>query len=413
MSHTAESTDAPAGGTLRAFRHRDFRLLWIGAFVSFTGSWVQSVAQGWLVFELTRDPAKLALVTFIGMAPVSIFGMFAGTLADTLNRRMVLVAAQTIFGLGALFLAYATLGGFVQYWHILAVAGVLGLVSAIETPTRQSIVSSVVPEEDLASAVPLNALTFNTARMVGPAIGGILLAQFGPGTCYLINGLSYLAMISAVVALRVDLRAVGREPQPLGDLLLAGVRYTMHDERLRTLFLMEATVSLFGLFYIALMPAIAKEMFHLGQVGLGNAMTSMGVGAVIGLLTVARLSHLPYKATVVRSAMTAIGVGLVGLSFAPSPWVAFPLFALIGGAGVMQFNTTNTLFQLLSPPELRGRVIAMHIWALSGLAPFGALFFGWLARQAGLREALLAGGSCVTAGAVLGWIHRRRLAGVS
>lgn len=406
-----EPVSRPATGTLRPFRHRDFSLIWTGAFLSFTGSWIQSVAQGWLVYDLTRDEAKLAFVTFCGMAPLSLFGIFAGTLADTLNRRVVLALSQATFGLGALFLAYVTITGVVQYWHIVTVALILGIVNAIEIPTRQSIVASVVPAEDLAAAVPLNALTFNAARMVGPAIGGILLAQFGAGTCYLVNGISYLALIFAVLAVRADLRAVPREPEPIKDLLLGGMRYTFHDVRLKTLFLMEATVSMFGLFYIALMPAIAREMLHLGKTGLGNAFTAMGVGAVIGLVSVAHLSNKPYKAILARLAMTAIGLGLVGLSFSRTEWTAFPLLALVGGASVMQFNTTNTLFQLLSPPNLRGRVIAMHVWALSGLAPFGTLFFGWLATVTTLANTILAGGGAVLVGAIMAWIHRDRLNG--
>lgn len=414
MAKTLEPTEQQANGngTLRAFRHRDFRLLWTGAFVSFTGSWIQNVAQGWLVYDLTRSEAKLAFVTFCGMAPVALFGIFAGTLADTLNRRVVLCTAQATFGLAALLLAYASWAGFIEYWHIVVVACVLGLVSAIEIPTRQSILSSVVPEEDLPAAVPVNALTFNSARLVGPAIGGFLLAKFGVPTCYLINGVSYLAIILAVAGIRADLRAKPREPEPIADLLLAGMRYTFHDIRLKTLFLMEATVSFFGLFYIALMPAITREMLGLGKTGLGNAMTSMGVGAVLGLLSVARFSHLPIKALLTRSAMTVIGLCLLGLSFVRTEWLAFPLLAVLGGAGVVQFNTTNTLFQLLSPAHLRGRVIAMHVWALSGLSPFGALLFGWLASTAGLQNALATGGACVMGGAALAWVYRSRLEGV-
>lgn len=403
---------------LRVFRHRDFRLLWSGSFLSFTGSWVQSIAQGWLVYEITHDEAKLAFVTFCAMAPVSVFGPFAGALSDTFNKRKVLVFTQSVFGLCAIFLMVATWPrpgaplGFVQYWHVLVVSVIVGLMACLEMPTRQSVISRVVPAEELTMAVPFNAMTFNFARVVGPAIGGILLSAFGPRACYGVNGVSYLALILAALAIRADLGAGTREPQPIKDLLFEGMLYTFRDLRLRTLFVMESIVSIFGLFYISLMPAIAKDMLGLDEKGLGLSMTFIGVGAFFGLVLMVMTSHRPVKALVVRVSMVLIGLGLSILAFARSGPAAFPILALIGMAAIMQFNTTNTLFQLLSPDRLRGRVLAMHIWALSGLSPFGVLFFGWLAHRTSLELALHVGGGCVLAGAIWGWLFRRGLEGV-
>jgi MFS family permease len=401
-----------SGKIYRAMRHRDFRILWSGAFLSFIGSWIQSVAQGWLVWQLTQDEAKLALVAFCAAAPVSLFGPFAGSLVDTMNKKTLLVVTQSVFGLGALFIAAAIHFDFVRYEHILMVALITGSMAAIEMPARQSTVSSVVPAEDLPMAIPLNALTFNSARVIGPAIGGILLAAVGAQFCYLINGISYLALIVAVVAIRADLRATRREPQPIQDLLFEGMLYTFRDIRLRTLFLLEGGVSMFGLFYIAQMPAIVDRMLGLGEQGLGAALTSIGIGGIVGLLTVTRLSDLPIKALLIRLAMTAIGLSLFLLSFAGSAVFAFPLFVLIGFASVTQFNTTNTLFQLLSPERLRGRVLSMHIWALAGLGPFGTLFFGWVAKETSLPFALRMGGLLVLSGAMGAWIYRKSLEGV-
>lgn len=405
----------------RAFRHRDFRLMWTGAFLSFTGSFVQNIAQGWLVYELTGDEAKLAFVTFCGMGPVAILGPFAGTLADTLNKKKVLVLSQLMFASGALFLAYMTSTQQVQYWHVVAVALMFGSVGALEMPTRQSILSRVVPPEDLAAAVPLNAMTFNFARLVGPAIGGALLAAFGAQLCYLVNGVSYLFMISAVIAVRTDLSAIRREPQPIGDLILEGMRYTFRDLRLRTLFVMELVTSSCGLVYIALIPAIAKDMLKLDKQGLGWAMATIGLGAISGLSLMTVLSDRKVRSLMVRISMVLIGVGLICLAVSRTPYLAFPLLAIIGGSVIIQFNTTNTLFQLLSPDHLRGRVLSMHIWAISGLGPFGILFFGWLAGAtkgsttltiSGIPLALSAGGCCVLLGAAWGWKNRARLQGV-
>lgn len=402
----------------RAFRHRDFRLMWTGAFLSFTGSFIQNIAQGWLVYELTGDEAKLAFVTFCGMAPVAVLGPFAGTLADTFDKRRVLMLSQATFGCGALFLAYATFQGFVQYWHIVTVALIFGSVGAIEMPTRQSIISRVVPSEDLAAAVPLNAMTFNVARLVGPAIGGALLAAFGPQLCYMINGFSYLALILAVFAVKTDLSAFRREPQPIKDLLLEGMRYTLRDKTLKTLFVMELMVSSFGLVYLSLMPAIARDMLGLDKRGLGFAMATVGIGAVSGLLLMTMLSDRPIKGLMVRWAMVGVGIGCITLGLSQSPYVAFPMLVLIGGSVIIQFNTTNTLFQLLSPEHLRGRVLAMHIWAISGLGPFGMLALGWLAGAtktradwpiAGIPLALTIGGMLVLVGAMWGFGKRRYL----
>jgi MFS family permease len=391
------------------FRHRDFRLLWIGAFASFTGSWIQNVAQGWLVWDLTQDEARLAFISFCAMAPVSIFGPFAGTLADTFNKRKVLILAQATFAAGALFLMIAVAGGFVQYWHIVMVAIVIGIAGAIEMPTRQSVVSRVVPPEDIPAAIPLNALTFNGARVIGPAIGGVLLAVFGVAVCYGINGLSYLALILAVIAIRADLRPIEREPQPIQDLIFEGMLYTMRDVRLKTLLFLEAAVSVFGMFYLILMPAIAREMLGLGQKGLGIAMSTIGIGAIIGIIAVTKLSGKPVKARLVLSSMTCIGIALFALGFVRTPILAFPLLALVGACAIMQFNTTNTLFQLISPDHLKGRVLSMHIWAISGLGPFGFLLFGWIAREASIPIALHTGGACIMIGALWGWAKRARL----
>jgi MFS family permease len=391
-----------------------------------------------LVYELTGDEAKLALVTFCGMAPTAVLGPFAGTLADTFNKRNILIATQACMSAGALFLAAASYFGFIAYWHILGVALMFGIVGCFEMPTRQSILGKVVPPEEISAAVPLNALTFNVARIVGPGIGAILYIAVGPQLCYGINGISYLGLILAATLIRADLRPVAREAQPVLDLLLEGMRYTFKDLRLRTLFVMEAIVSAFGIAYLALMPAFARQLVELrhgaGFAALpelqvraetsglvGGAMTSVGVGAIMGLLLSTSLAHKPGKAKMIMLSMTSLALGLMLIPFARTPWVAFPLFAVLGGSSIIQFNTTNSLFQLLSPERLRGRVIAMHVWALAGLGPFGMLLFGYIARESkgdphspfqGVPLVMLLGGLCVGAGLLWSYRNRKNLEGV-
>ncbi len=373
----------------------------------------------------------LALATFCQFAPIFAFGLAGGALADVFNKRVVLVVCQMAFASGALFLAAATHYGFVRYEHILGVAVVFGLAQSIEGPTRQSTLSRVVPAEELPNAVPLQALTFNLARLVGPAIGGVLLAAFGAGACYLFNGLSYLALILAVLAIRADLSPERREPQPIRDLVMEGMLYTLREARLRTLFFLECAVALFGLPYLALMPAIAEDVLRLGtaqpgvvswaiqslsgsggseamgKTGLGLAMSAIGVGAVCGLLLVANLSKVSRRPRIAMAAMTLFGLSLTGLGFTGHPDAAFVLFALIGMCGVAQFNSTNTFFQLLSPARLRGRVLSMHIWALAGLNPLGVLLLGWLSRWTGVGWVLVFGGLLVFSFALWGWSRRR------
>jgi MFS family permease len=373
--------------------YRDFRLLWIGAFISFSGSWVSQVARGFFVYRLTGDESKLGLINFAWSIPVCVFGLFAGSATDMFNKRVVLVIAQLILGATAIFLAVAIWMGFIQYWMILLVALINGFVSCIEMPTRQSIVSSVVPPDVLPAAVPVNAMTFNVARVMGPALGAVVLASMGVATCFLIDGLSYLAIIWSVIAIQANLRAKAREPQPLGDLITEGAIYTWRDRRLRSLFLLENLTATFGLAFLPLLPAFVQEVMHQGIVvvhgqridllkqGIGWAYTAVGVGSICALLVMTSVSDTDKKALIIRGSMLTLGVALPLLSIAGSPWLAYPLLAVSGGAIIMQLNTTNTLFQILAPERLRGRVLAMHIWAVNGISPFGVLVFGWLAKE--------------------------------
>ncbi|MFQ3586455.1 MAG: MFS transporter [Fimbriimonadaceae bacterium] len=393
-----------------AFRHRDFRLLWFGALFSFLGNWIQNVAQGWLVYDLTGDKAKLALIAFTSSVPVLLFGPLAGTIADYFDKRRLLIVCQTVFAAGAGFLAFVTARGIVEFWHILLVAGTSGLASTVEMPVRQSIVSRVVPREDLGSAIPLQALTFNGARLVGPAVGGVLLAYFGPQVCYAVNALTYSGLVFAAMAIRANLAPT---PQAIAGVIYSvtqGARHTLRDRRLRTLWWMEALVSGFGLTYLILMPAIARDVLGLGEKGLGMAMTTIGVGAIAALLLGVRLADSPRRTTFLRWAMTVMGLGLLVLSTVTSPYVAFPLFAILGFAVVTQFNTTNTMFQVLAPEALRGRVLAMHIWAISGLGAVGNLGMGWLAEQTSIQTSVAISGSVVLIGAGIAWTKRRAFA---
>lgn len=394
---------------LRVLRHRDFRILWLGALVSFTGGQVQAVAQGFYVYEVTRDPTKLALVMFFMLLPVSLFGPFLGLTSDIFDRRKLMIGAMIIQGLGAAFLGFGAVFGYLQYWHFLVVAASTGVIMAIELPARQSIVRLVVPDEELPIAVPTQAMSFNLSRVGGPALGGVILAAFGPAVCFFLNALSFGALIISMLLIRTDLSNSRQDMQPIGKLVFEGIQYVWQNISLRTLFILECITSTCGMMYIALMPAITRTMLGLGEIGLGIALSCVGIGALTAVFTLANVSHHPIKALAGRTAMVTVGGALILLSLVPNPILAYGIFVILGGAVVIQFNTTNTLFQMLSPGHLKGRILSMHMWAITGASPFGILFFGWLGNRVSLEAALASGGVIVVIGGVMAFIHRDKV----
>lgn len=429
----------------RVFSYSDFRLLWLGAFLSFTGSQIQNIAQGYFVFQLTHDESTLAFVSFCASFPVFLLGFFAGTLADAFDKRIVLIVTQAIFAVGAIILSVLTRYHIVQYWQIVSIAALLGIVSSVEMPTRQSIVSRVVPAEILASAVPVNALTFNVARVLGPALGALLLIYFGVATCYLLNGISFLALIWAAIAIKANLKSHPRPHQPIADLLTEGMLYTLKERRLRALFFLETITAACGLAYLPMMPAYVHQVLGIvvdtttkqgildahtdpTKKLLGYCYTAVGVGAIAGLLFVTQYAEGKHKGPIIRVSMWTIAIGLFALSCTHVLAIIFPVLVCMGAASVAQLNTSNALFQLLSPERLRGRVLAMHIWAINGLSPFGVLFFGWVASQSrlhphfvpvvsgyrlafsGVPLSMQIGGVCVGLGAIAATLSRQGLA---
>lgn len=378
-----------------ALRHRDFRLFWIGAFVSFVGSWIQATGQQWLVYDMTGSKQALGLVTFIGAAPMFFLSPLGGWLADRCNKRTVLVTAQITFALSAFLIAASVWLHFVSFALVSAVAFVNGCTSVIEIPTRQSMVSNIVPAEDLANALPLSSTTFNAARILGPAIGGLLLGYFGAAACYFVNGISFAAIVFAIVAISADLRSTADRSASLKDALLEGIRHVARTPAFRTLVLMMMTTAIFGLFYLAVLSAFAKSVLHVGAQGFGGMLTATGVGAVVGLVLIAILSSKRVRGTVPIFSMIGFGGCLLGMSFAAHFWQAGLCLGGIGFFGVGQMVGTNTALQYFSPPDLRGRIISVYVWSLAGLNPVGALLFGILSERLGLPFAFRLGGAVV------------------
>jgi len=425
MNDLAEPPPAARPKITELLHNRDFRILWIGSFLSFSGSWIQNVAQGFFVYNLTNDEAKLALVSFAGSLPVFLLGTIAGSLADSVNPRRVLFWTQIIYAVLTLWLAYATWQGFVAYWQVVVIAGLIGITSTIEMPTRQSVVGKVVPRDLLSVAVPAQAMTFNVARIVGPAIGGILLSRFGVASCYAVNGLSFLALAASALAIRSKLDNPRQAPQPIRDLITEGALYVWRENRLRTLLILETVTAVFGIFYMPMISAYVVQILgyesksDAAKSAIGHAYTAVGIGAVIGLLLLLRMHASAHKGRMVLVAMIGMAVGLLAISLVRIEFVAWMFLALLGGSTMVQFNTTNSLFQLLSPERLRGRTLSMHIWALNGLSPFGVLGLGYFASVTrsmpipniggGVEAALKLGFACMTIGIAFGLTQRRHL----
>lgn len=400
----------------KALRHRDFRLLWVGALFSFIGSQVQNVAQGYYVYQITgHDAAKLAMVMFFFNIPVMFLAPFSGLVADLMNRKTAMILSLVVSTIAAVILALGTHFQWLTYEHILAIALINGTVQTIEAPARQSVVRIVVGEEDLPFAIPAQAMTFNLARIIGPPIGMTIAAFWGVQACFLINAISFFALIGAVIMIRSDLRPIKGETSRISDLLLDGIRHTFRDLGLRTLFLMEAATSILGMFYLSLMPAIVNTKLGPGKIELGYAQGSVGIGALCGLLLLGALSAKAIRPLITRIAMMNVAIGLTVLSFLHYTWMIYPVLALIGMSQIMQFNTTNTLFQMMAPNHLRGRVIAMHLWAISGLAPIGIYVFGQLAEHSSpdktksLDLALITGGVLLLVATIWAWVARQNV----
>jgi MFS family permease len=365
-----------------------FRRYWVGAFLSFVGSWIQNVAQSWLVYELTRSEFLLGMVGFASGLPMLFLAPVGGALADRWNRRNILLITQSLFALSALALAMLTYTGLIRYEYILAIALLNGLVLTVDLPTRQSLVAHLVPRADLANGIALNAAAFHTARILGPAIGGLLLEWVGAAPCFLVNALSFSAILLALLSLRIQPSTDGRAPTGILQSLREGVAFVRARRGLMLLWLNVLVLSTFGLSYLVLLPVFAAEVLQVGKTGLGQLYTFAGVGSLAGLLLTARLSGEVPRGWLVIVAANGFAWSVIGFALTTHPLVAKGLLMLAGMFGVMQLVSTNTALQTAAPDYLRGRVVSLHTWAINAPAPFASLLIGKLAQLWGAPTAV-------------------------
>ncbi len=392
---------------LRSLRHRNLRLFFGGQCVSLSGSWMQSVAQGWLVYRLTRSPQILGLVGFLSQVPVFLFGIWAGSLADRLPRRRIVVATQLNALLQAVILAALTLSGAVRPWHLFPLSFMLGLTYAFEIPARQSLLGEIAGE-DMPNALALNSAIVNGARMVGPAVAGWLVAAVGEGWCFALNGVSFLGTIVALLSMRLPPRARAA-PEERGH-LAAGLGYAWRNPPVRALLLLIAVTSFFAMPYTTLLPVLARETLGGDARILGALMASAGCGALAaGLLLMARrgLSGLGRQ---VALGATMLGTGLAVAALSRQVALSCAALAVAGFGYLSQAAGTMTLLQSIAPPALRGRLMGLFSTMFVGVAPFGALALGFAAQRAGVSAALLAGGLAAVAASGLFHLALPRLA---
>ena len=365
---------------------------------------MQTVAQSWLVYRLTGSSLLLGSVGFASQIPVFLVAPIGGMVADRVNRHKVVISTQIASMILAFVLSALTLTHTVKVWHIFVLAALLGIVNAFDIPGRQSFLVDMVGRDDLMNAIALNSSMFNGARVVGPAIAGILVARIGEGWCFFVNGVSYIAVIVGLLLMRVHCPRRSQSDSPIED-IIEGFRWASHTGPIRSLLILLGVVSLVGMPYAVLMPIFADRILHGGAKGMGILMGFTGIGALLGALTLAVRSGVRGLGKLVSICCAGFGISLIAFSFSKIFWLSAALLIPVGFFIMLQMACSNTLIQSMVPDALRGRVMAVYSMMFMGMAPFGALLGGALADRVGAPIAVATGGLASIAGAI--WFGRQ------
>ncbi|MBI3247095.1 MAG: MFS transporter [Deltaproteobacteria bacterium] len=391
------STDRQLPYALRAFRHRNFCLFFAGQFVSRVGFWMQSMAQGWLVYRLSQSSFMLGAVSFAGQVPAVLLGLFAGVVADRFNLYRICMTTQTLFMIQALVLGYRTLQGHITVWEVFSLALVAGILQTFEMPARQSFLQDIVGKDDLTSAIALNSALVNAARIIGPALAGAIVAHTGEGECFTINGICYLAIIGGFLAMKLP---PDTEPRPAAvstsTFIREGISYALHTPAIRLLLLLIGVISFLSTPYTVLMPVFAKDILHGGPDSMGLLMGAAGVGAVVSTIFLARNRTPHTLGRMIAGSLLRFGIGLILFSFSRNFWVSLAILPLIGSGFMLPMSAANTLLQTLTPNQLRGRVMSLFLMMFMGTPPLASLLTGSLAPHLGAPLTVgLTGGCCL------------------
>lgn len=397
---------------VRALRYRNYRLFFGGQIVSLLGSWITQIATTWLVYRLTNSPLLLGAVGFAGQIPAFFLGPIAGVMIDRWPRHRLLVITQTLAMLQSFALAALALSGSIQIWHIIALMAVQGLINAFDMPGRQAFVIELIEnKEDLSNAIALNSSMFNIARLLGPSIGGLLIAALnarggqGEGWCFLLDGVSYLAVIGCLLAMKVPPHEKkAHESKPLQQ-LKEGYQYAFGFAPIRALLILMGIMSLMGMPYAVLMPVVAKDVLHGGPNTLGFLMAASGMGALTSALVLAARRSVRGLGKIIPLCTVAFAIALFGFCHVNVVWMALPLLFVMGFSMMMQNAAANTILQTIVEPDKRGRVMSLYTMAFMGMAPIGSLWAGALADKTNVATTLtISALGCLLAGI---WFARR------
>ena len=380
---------------LAAFTYRDFRILWLGAFTSTVGTWMQKVAQSWLIFDLTRSSFYLGLDDFLGQLPILLLTLIGGVIADRHDRRQLLIGSQYVQMATAFTLAALVLAERVSVWHILALSFTAGLGQAFGGPAYQALVPSLVDRKDLPNAIALNSIQFNLARVIGPLLAGLVLAAFGAAMCFGLNGLSFLVVILALLSLRVT-HIRPAERKPMLQELKGGLAYARGEGTIVGLTVLAFLTTFLGLPLLTFLPIFAREVFGGGVGRYSEMMAFSGMGAVVGALVVAWLGRFRHMGLTLLLVQAAFGALVTAFALSRVGWLSNLLLFLDGAALIMVFSLTASLVQLLVPDHLRGRVVSIYMVAFRGGMPLGSLWAGYAATFTSAPFVLAVNGGLVT-----------------
>jgi MFS family permease len=394
--------------TFAALRHRNFRLFFVGQLVSLIGTWMQNTAQSWLVYQLTGSKLLLGIVAAAGSAPMLLFSLWGGSVADRQPKRTVLLWTQSAMLVLAFALAALVWGGGVRPWHILVLAALGGVAMAFDMPARQAFMVEMTSREDLMNALSLNSSIVNGARVVGPAVAGLLMAHVGLAACFFCNGLSFVAVISGLLLMRLPRFIPPVQPESNWQHALDGFAYVAKHRRVRTLLLLFGVVGIFGWSYSVLLPAFATDILRVGSREYGVLRSANGIGALCGALTVAAYGDYLHRRLLVFGGLGLFSAMLLLLAVTRNYYLALVFMAIAGWGMLLYFSTTNTLIQLSVEDGMRGRV--MGIWALvfGGMLPVGGLEAGTLSHWFGVPWTVASGAVVCGAAALVTWLYVRR-----
>lgn len=367
--------------TFRALKARNFRLYFLGQVISLQGTWIQNIAMGWLVYRLTDSPMWLGIIAFLGQAPSLLFTPLAGVYADRINRHRMMLITNCLFMTLSAVLGILVLTGVIEVWHIVMISFLTGVVMAIDTPFRHAFLVDMVDDRSmLPNAVALNSTMLNTARFIGPSVGGVLIVWFGEGWCFVINAISFLASIGALLAMTVSIRLRPDMKSSVIDGLKQGLHYAWDNRVIRYLLMMVASTGFFGLPFQAFLPVFARDILHGTSALLGFLTGVLGAGALTAALSLASLSGVRRLPRIVMICAFIFGISMAVFSLSTIHWLSMVMLYLMGFSMIAQFVSVNTLLQTLVTDEVRGRVMAFYGLSFIGVTPLGSLLFGSLGR---------------------------------